>query len=659
MPGPAFHLHVLDLVIDALAAGSPDDAALADLMKREGAHARLGALGPDLLRYRPVPAAALDTLINTPDLTTLTPDEQKALAQQVVPNPEMAVYGLLYRLLVPKLGDIRDIFALFERLQAIVDAQDLDALKAAKDDLDQLQPRIEALKDLVELSKPLQSGGALAIIGGLPSIQGDNPGVARLWRGFEYLRWTETGAFARALFAEAETRNDGALRAYAYGWMTHVAGSVIGEPFVNSIVAGPYRTHWWRRKYVRNYVDAWVFGRYRTPATMSGDTPNPAYADWASLFNANLQNDVRLDAIEGADAASAAAGGAMPATPGFDAVAAMIAAASAATYGGRPAPLQPADPVADPTALREAYVGILSVLWFMTGDSPLCPQHPGAPPPGHEMPPDWYTDAGSTPPPAPAPGGGGSSAGDATVSGILAIILAVIAILTGNIIVGVGALVAGIAAVINAAEAGDPVDWSELAGHIYWLRMLLFDTVTALRKSLTTSAVFYPLGAELGSPPVDDHQPWMPATDQTQPNGIPLTRNGRSESYPLRVDAQVDAATGTPIRPDLGYLRHPQAATEAPSTLATFEVGVYADRIVDGLGLLNGGMLNDPGTFPTRGTSFGGIVANAVEILRKRASGLPDYNLDGDRGYGWKCWRPRRGTKLNDPAQPVDAVEDP
>lgn len=658
VPGPAFHLQVFELVVGALAAGSPGDVALSDLLKTHSAHARLGALGPDLLRYRPVPVAALDTIINTDDISTLTPDEQKALAEQILPNPEMAIYGLLYRLLVPKLADIQSISDLLDKLQSIIEAEDLDGLKAAKDELDQLQPKIEALQELVDIAKSIQTGGGLAIIAGIPPIQGDNPNIAHVWRGFEYLRWTETGAFSRALLAEADARNDDALRAYAFGWMIHVAASVIGEPFVNSIVAGPYRTHWWRNKFVRNYVDAWVFGRYGTPAAMNGDTPIPEYPAWTSLCGANLQNTVRLDPIEGPDAATAAGGGAMPGTPGFDGIAAIIAAATTATYGTRPAPLRPADMVTDPAALSQAYVGALSVLWFMTGDSPLCLKHPGAPPPGHETPPPWYTDAGTTPPPAPSPGGGGSSAGEATVSGILAIILAVIAILTGNIIVGAGALVLAIAAAINAADAGDPVDWSELAGHTYWLRMLFFDQVNAIRKGLVTSGVFYPLGSELGSPPTDDTQPWIPATDQTTPAGVPLTRNGRSEIYPLRVDERVDEQTGTPITPDLGFLRHPQAQPELPSTLAAFEVGIYADRIVDGLGLVDGGLLNDPGIFPTRGKDFGGIVANAMEILRSRAETLPNYNLDGDRGYGWKCWRPRPGTKLNDPMQPVDVVED-
>ena len=41
----------------------------------------------------------------------------------------------------------------------------------------------------------------------------------------------------------------------------------------------------------------------------------------------------------------------------------------------------------------------------------------------------------------------------------------------------------------------------------------------------------------------------------------------------------------------------------------------------------------------------GGAVANAVSVIQTEAMTLVDYNLDGDRGYGWKCWRPKVGTE--------------
>ncbi len=66
-------------------------------------------------------------------------------------------------------------------------------------------------------------------------------------------------------------------KAFALGWLCHLAGSVTAEPFVNNIVGGPYRTHWWRNRLAQNFIDSWVFGFAETPGQMTGDEPTPAY----------------------------------------------------------------------------------------------------------------------------------------------------------------------------------------------------------------------------------------------------------------------------------------------------------------------------------------------------------------------------------------------
>ena len=49
------------------------------------------------------------------------------------------------------------------------------------------------------------------------------------------------------------------LRAYALGWMTHLATDVTGHAFVNEKAGGPYRTHWQRHHLVENHMDAAVY----------------------------------------------------------------------------------------------------------------------------------------------------------------------------------------------------------------------------------------------------------------------------------------------------------------------------------------------------------------------------------------------------------------
>jgi hypothetical protein len=70
--------------------------------------------------------------------------------------------------------------------------------------------------------------------------------------------------------------------------------------------------------------------------------------------------------------------------------------------------------------------------------------------------------------------------------------------------------------------------------------------------------------------------------------------------------------------------------------------------VVEGIGLENGGILTN-GAYPSRDQGFGDAVANAVQVLESEAKGLPNYNLDADRGYGWKTWNPKAPSKPKDP----------
>lgn len=60
-------------------------------------------------------------------------------------------------------------------------------------------------------------------------------------------------------FAEGKEWAD-RLRAYAIGYMTHVGTDVTGHPYVNEKTGGPYRTHWQRHHLVENHMDASTYG---------------------------------------------------------------------------------------------------------------------------------------------------------------------------------------------------------------------------------------------------------------------------------------------------------------------------------------------------------------------------------------------------------------
>lgn len=75
----------------------------------------------------------------------------------------------------------------------------------------------------------------------------------------DMLHYRETGAFARALWNHANVAVDDGARAYALGYITHLATDVTGHAFVNAISGGPFRLHWQRHHLVENHMDAFWY----------------------------------------------------------------------------------------------------------------------------------------------------------------------------------------------------------------------------------------------------------------------------------------------------------------------------------------------------------------------------------------------------------------
>jgi hypothetical protein len=64
-----------------------------------------------------------------------------------------------------------------------------------------------------------------------------------------------TGVPTKAEATEAADR----LRAYALGYITHLAADTTAHPFVNEKAGGPFRTHWQRHHLVENHMDAQTY----------------------------------------------------------------------------------------------------------------------------------------------------------------------------------------------------------------------------------------------------------------------------------------------------------------------------------------------------------------------------------------------------------------
>ena len=100
-----------------------------------------------------------------------------------------------------------------------------------------------------------------------PKIQqnlfGSNPkqaGPENEWYWFDFLHDRRTGRFCSQMWKLAQGDDD--LMRYCVGYASHIAVDVVGHPFVNAVVGGPYRMHWHRHKLVENWIDAYARNRY-------------------------------------------------------------------------------------------------------------------------------------------------------------------------------------------------------------------------------------------------------------------------------------------------------------------------------------------------------------------------------------------------------------
>jgi hypothetical protein len=716
LPGLAFNLETLKAVGPPELATNPQAATI-------------GSLGPDIFRFLPPSSALVSAFAPGGDLAgnnlallqtaiadpaSLTPAQQATLVGLVptaVPlllelwaKPIGTTYALLFgatglnvAATWPLLNQVESLLA---TISSIVQGENLANRAASEIALAEQIPNVtsvmNSLGQLTSLSANLTSlaaqvGFVLALgpwmeepllsalqtidpsLGALPT-QSDQAGC----RLFEFLRWHRAGEFTTNLASLARTPNE---KAFAEGWSCHLAASVTAEPFVNNIVGGPYRTHWWRNMFVQNYVDAWIFGFVKTPATMAGDEPTPAYVSWASLCGANLQDEFNIGGslvtpapTVGVPAAvTAMASGDLTALiatlPGeLDEISALFDAAIEKTYPAHELALVGATSLPSvgratfaPGVFKSAYIGAFAVYWFLTsGTGPFGNNTLGTPPPNCGMTAPPFITSGT----APSPTQAGLSIPGAVSAAILAI-LALLSLVEGDVPAAL--------ALLAAAMESPVVNWDVVACNLFWSQNKLLTEENALRDLLVYLGLAYPPPILLGGTDVNGNT--QPATDlspepnlqqpQTDPTGnvpptlgVPVTRSNSlrlddADEYPAAMDTTVQNEA------DLDFLSFPFAAsvpTERVATSSLVPPMLYPNVVFD-TPLNNNGLMGAGGTYPSLQKLLGGSVANAVQVLQADPKEpIPNFNLDADRGYGWLGWHPALGS--NPAAPPVQDQED-
>ena len=226
MPSYAIHLIVLDKAIEKLRLGGHN--AEADLLAQYGDYAALGAMGPDIYFFAPDLGDAPHHLIN--------------------------FIFEVYEVLEPFIDFYSDyVKPVIDEAEAGVDWLTGGLWDSLKTTIAQIEATVFAL-----LTKVITQQLDLFV----PFNPNMNKGLLEKdWYWIEMGHGRRTNQFALDLLQGAG--NDPALQAYGYGYLTHILTDVVGHPFVNQIVGGPFRTQWHRHHLVENFMDAWAWQNYQ------------------------------------------------------------------------------------------------------------------------------------------------------------------------------------------------------------------------------------------------------------------------------------------------------------------------------------------------------------------------------------------------------------
>lgn len=599
MPGPIVHLLVQQRLATALRR-SEGSREFVDLLSKEpcSPYAGFGSMGPDFLFF------------------------------------SLREYG-------DAIGDLSNfIFEVYDTIEPIIEfvEETIEPVKTAIDDAVSavLPDELEAL--LAELGSTAGTLGSamLAKLGEIVTNEVDlfYPFYPKLqqgapedeWYWFDFLHYRRTGRFCSTMWRMVRDAGDPDLMRYCLGYASHIGTDVVGHPYVNSIVGGPYRGHWHRHKLVENWIDAWARRHYDDPPSFMGclrigpeDTYRPNSIAGSYYSRLCEFPDKRLP----------------------DKLSELFVAAQRETYGDIPHP-----PDFNPDDVDAAYR--LWIRWFeratSIGDA-LAPTPP--PPPGSAataLVTDYVNEISSIWSGAGAGGGGGG--GGFSIWGIFAAIADFIRRVLETIAKTIEYIINHIDDILllPLTEALRLIRWL-----VYQVHLGLWQIYDEARFALVLGGYLFADERDLAK------LPWAEAfvnAGNAHMTGGPAAAFA---AYPRK--RQAYALLGqTEI-----HLVYPgtlgERPTAEPCPLPHF--GVYPDVMIDAHTADPKADAfffceqayppdpSDPSLAYThnveratwKGPQFGSALPFSARLISEMLDDLPNFNLDGDRGYGFLTWR--------------------
>jgi hypothetical protein len=448
------------------------------------------------------------------------------------------------------------------------------------------------------------------------------------WWWFDSMHYRRTGEFAKRLLEK--TRPDSPLHLYAIGYMTHVAADTVGHPYVNIISGGPYRSHAQRHKASENYQDVLNFRDVRAQ-------------DWNrsrlhAFYNFNFTGpiDTENDIPD-------------PFTQMPDELAKLITETLAEVYNENPAP--PSPDYGTPMTLAD--VNDAYRIWYR-----------------------WFrnsTDTGTLPAPVPYSftrelrevwdqamqnlGDIGDFVEDAANRAGSMGILGIFLLLGALILAALAAAAALIDAVLGALTTIG-------SATIRYAACLIYEQIYAAYENFRLAVAMNGLAS-----PLLEHLPEPRIVHWGNPS---LPDSGSATAASVLDSMPNDALAAGGLFHGGVHLNYPPASGELPPK--TFAVpGSYLDKtsVWYAWGDIpqDGGIFGDLEDLHAAATGVPDaerlkdifndrrLLGNALDLSRvlyERVAGgkwTPDFNLDGDRGYGHLCW--------NQPGDPAPDFPNP
>jgi len=233
MPKYGVHTIVLSEAIEKLASSSDpfDQQARTDVLNHwDSAH--LGAIGPDIFFWAPdykVVSFIYPLYKNLADLVAAFNRLVQPM-KDLVEGVDLAV-DAVGGMLLPGVTELYNVV-----IEELEETKELFAATLATGLFDGV---VDGGFNFIENAAGLHSISATLFNKFRPPLQ-DNLGIA-YWYWFDMLHYRNTGEFARNLIALSDVGSP-IQRAYAYGYLSHIATDLLGHSYVNQIVGGPYRT---------------------------------------------------------------------------------------------------------------------------------------------------------------------------------------------------------------------------------------------------------------------------------------------------------------------------------------------------------------------------------------------------------------------------------